>query len=126
MESLDLNEKYNILIDVVEDLPIEFIRQVKINYDSRYISKIFIFELNKIINNHNDKKTKIIFNELKYDNYKMEDIYYLISKIVNILIANNYKVNYYPNYKKDGFNLFINSLMFSFYYEIEEIIIEFM
>ena len=56
----------------------------------------------------------------------MEDIYYLISKIVNILIANNYKVNYYPNYKKDGFNLFINSLMFSFYYEIEEIIIEFM
>lgn len=126
MESLDLNEKYNILIDVVEDLPIEFIRQVKINYDSRYISKIFIFELNKIINNHNDKKTKIIFNELKYDNYKMEDIYYLISKIVNILIANNYKVNYYPNYKKDGFNLFINSLMFSFYHEIEEIIIEFM
>lgn len=115
--NLTINEKFDILNDVIEDLPIEFIRQIKINYDSIYVSTI----IKRTLNDNNDK---IIFNELKYDNYKMEDLYFLISKTSHILSLSNIKINYFVNFKKDGYNLFINSSMFcNLYIEDDDIIL---
>lgn len=56
----------------------------------------------------------------------MNDIYYLISKFSHIMMVNNYLVSYFPNYKKDGYNIFINSnMMFSLYPEDLDLIIEY-
>jgi hypothetical protein len=113
------DDKLRILNEVIEELPIDYIRQIKINYDAKIISIIFL-ELLKDVNKNN----KLIFNDLKYYNYEMQDIYYLISKIANIITANNYKITYFPNYKKDGYNIFINlNIMFSLYMEDDNIII---
>ena len=116
---IKIDDKFKILNDVIEDLPIHYIRQIKINYDAKIISIIFL-ELLKDVNKNN----KLVFNDLKYYNYEMQDIYYLISKIANIITANNYKITYFPNYKKDGYNIFINlNIMFSLYMEDDNIII---
>lgn len=114
-----ITEKFKILNEVIEELPIDYIRQVKINYDARIISIIFIEALKDLNNNK-----KIIFNNLKYYNYEMQDIYYLIGKIANIIMKNNYKLAYFPNYNKDGYNIFINlNLMFSLFMEDDNIIV---
>lgn len=116
---IKIDDKLKILNEVIEELPIDYIRQIKINYDAKIISIIFL-ELLKDVNKNN----KLIFNDLKYYNYEMQDIYYLISKIANIIMANNYKITYFPNYKKDGYNIFINlNIMFSLYMEDDNIII---
>jgi len=116
---IKIDDKLKILNEVIEELPIDYIRQIKINYDAKIISIIFL-ELLKDVNKNN----KLVFNDLKYYNYEMQDIYYLISKIANIITANNYKITYFPNYKKDGYNIFINlNIMFSLYMEDDNIII---
>ena len=116
---IKIDDKLKILNEVIEELPIDYIRQIKINYDAKIISIIFL-ELLKDVNKNN----KLVFNDLKYYNYEMQDIYYLISKIANIIMANNYKITYFPNYKKDGYNIFINlNIMFSLYMEDDNIII---
>jgi len=112
---IDIDERYRILNDIIEDLPNEYIRQIKINYDAKCISIIILRNLD--IN-------KLVFTNLKYDNYEMQDIYYLISKISVILSSKNYKISHFPNYKKDGFNIFINDILYSFYKEDEDIILE--
>lgn len=99
-EEICIEDKLKILNEVIEELPDEFIRYVNINYDARVISII----LTKLVKNKNNKI--IIFTNLKYNDYKMEDIYYLISKIANLMITTN--LTFFPNYKKDGFNIFIN------------------
>jgi len=121
---MNIENKWRLLNEVIEDLPEEYIRQVKINYDAKFISIIFLEKLQKIIENKDENK-KIIFSELKYYNYEMKDIYYLISKFSYILMIKNYTIAYYPNYKKDGYNLFINNMMFSLYIEDDSIIFEF-
>lgn len=116
---IKIDDKFKILNDVIEDLPIHYIRQIKINYDAKIISIIFLELLKEV-----SKNNKLVFNDLKYYNYEMQDIYYLISKIANIITANNYKITYFPNYKKDGYNIFINlNIMFSLYMEDDNIII---
>lgn len=116
--------EYKILNEVIEELPIEYVRQIKIKYDAKLISILFLEFLNNIENNSN--KNKLVFNNLKYYHYEMEDIYYLISKIAHIITQKNYKINYFSNYKKDGYNIFINTnLMFSLYMEDDNIIIEY-
>lgn len=121
---MNIENKWRLLNEVIEDLPEEYIRQVKINYDAKFISIIFLEKLQKIIENKDENK-KIIFSELKYYNYEMKDIYYLISKFSYILMIKNYTIAYYPNYKKDGYNLFINNIIFSLYIEDDSIIFEF-
>jgi len=121
---MNIENKWRLLNEVIEDLPEEYIRQVKINYDAKFISIIFLEKLQKIIENKDENK-KIIFSELKYYNYEMKDIYYLISKFSYILMIKNYTIAYYPNYKKDGYNLFINNIIFSVYIEDDSIIFEF-
>lgn len=120
--NIKIDDKFKILNEVIEDLPIDIIRQIKINYDAKLISIIFLEALKDIT-----KNKKIIFKDLKYYHYEMQDIYYLISKIANIfLILNNYKFNYFPNYKKDGYNIFINlTMMFDLYMEDDNITIEY-
>ncbi len=116
---IKIDDKFKILNEVIEDLPIDYIRQIKINYDAKIISIIFLKLLKDI-----SKNNKLVFNDLKYYNYEMQDIYYLISKIANIIMTNNYKITYFPNYKKDGYNIFINlNIMFSLYMEDDNIII---
>jgi len=118
---VSIDYKFKILCEVIEELPIDIIRQIKINYDAKLISLILIEGLKDILKNN-----KLIFNELKYNNYEMQDIYYLISKIANILILEEYNMIFFPNYKKDGYNLFINKkMMFSLYKENNIIIIEY-
>lgn len=117
---INIEEKFKILNDSIEEIPIEYIRQIKITYDSKYISYILL----KILNVNNDNNKKLLFNKLKYQDYLMEDLYYLISKIANI-INNTHKISYFPNYKKDGFNIFINKQPLLLYQEDDIIIIEF-
>lgn len=116
---ITIEEKFKILNDSIEEIPIEYIRQIKINYDAKYISYILL----KFLNN-NENKNKLIFNKLKYQDYLMEDLYYLIAKIATN-INNNYKISYFPNYKKDGFNIFVNKQLLILYQEDDIIIIEF-
>lgn len=118
---MEIEKKWRILNEVILDLPEEYIRQVKINYDAKLISIVFLEKLKELNVNNN----KIIFSELKYYSYEMNDIYYLISKFSYIMIVNNYSVSYFPNYKKDGYNLFINNMMFSLHLEDDMITIEF-
>jgi len=116
---IKIDDKFKILNEVIEELPIDYIRQIKINYDAKIISIIFLELLKNI-----SKNNKLVFNDLKYYNYEMQDIYYLISKVANIIITNNYKMAYFPNYKKDGYNIFINlNILFSLYMEDDNIII---
>ena len=118
--------EYKILNEVIEELPVEYIRQVKIKYDAKLISILFLEKLKEIENGF-FKEKKLIFNNLKYYHYEMEDIYYLISKIANIISQNNYKITYFPNYKKDGYNIFINTnLMFSLFMEDDNITISYL
>jgi len=118
--SININDKFKILNEVIEDIPDDYIRQIKLNFDAKIISIILLEKLNKNIN----EKYKLIFNELHYDNYKMQDIYYLIAKISNNILENNYKINYFPNYKKNGFNIFINnSYTFDLYQDFDDVII---
>ena len=118
---LDCNDKLKILNEVIDELPNDIIRKIKINYDIKYISIIFLKALDNIIDNH-----KIIFNELSYDNYIMENIYYLVSKLAHLLETKKFKINYYPNSKKNGYNIFINSnMMFYLFMEDEDLIIEY-
>ena len=118
--------EYKILNEVIEELPDEYIRQVKIKYDAKLISILFLEKLKEIENGF-FKEKKLIFNNLKYYHYEMEDIYYLISKIANIISQNNYKITYFPNYKKDGYNIFINTnLMFSLFMEDDNITISYL
>ena len=115
------DDKLKILNEVIDDLPTDIIKKIKINYDVKYISIIFLKALENIYQNE-----KIIFNELAYDNYLMENIYYLISKLAPLLETKNFKISYFPNYKKDGYNIFINSnMMFSLYPEYPDLIIEY-
>jgi len=117
--TIKVDDKFKILNEVIEELPIDYIRQIKINYDAKIISIIFLELLKNI-----SKNNKLVFNDLKYYNYEMQDIYYLISKVANIIITNNYKMAYFPNYKKDGYNIFINlNILFSLYMEDDNIII---
>ncbi len=123
---MDIEKKWRILNEVILDLPEEYIRQVKINYDAKLISMIF---LEKLDNNHNhnnndNNNQKIIFSELKYYNYEMKDIYYLVSKFSYILMMKNYTVAYFPNYKKDGYNLYINNMMYSLHLEDDMITLQ--
>jgi len=119
--SININEKFNLISNVIEDLPIEYIRQIKINYDCKYISIILL----EILDNNLYYKQKIfIFNELKYNNYKIEDLYYLISKLSNTI--NKYKIASYPNLHKDGFNVYVNTkYMFNIYEKNKYITIDF-
>jgi len=118
--NININDKFKILNEVIEDIPDDYIRQIKLNFDAKIISIILLEKLNKNIN----EKYKLIFNELHYDNYKMQDIYYLIAKISNNILENNYKINYFPNYKKNGFNIFINnSYTFDLYQDFDDVII---
>jgi len=121
MDLIDINDKFKILNEVIEDLPIDYIRQIKINYDTKIISIIFIENLN-----NNNKNKKLVFNNLKYDNYQMQDIYYLVAKLAHLLTLNNFKMNYYSNYNKNGYNIFINqNLIYSLFIQDEDIIIEY-
>ena len=104
--NISINEKFKILNEVIEDLPDDYIRQIKINFDAKIISIIF---MEKLKNENEKEKYKLVFNDLYYDNYKMQDIYYLIAKISNILIENNYNITYFSNYKKNGYNIFMNN-----------------
>ena len=65
-----------------------------------------------------------MFSELKYYNYEMKDIYYLVSKFSYVMMKKNHTVSYFPNYKKDGYNLFINNMMYSLHMEDDTITIE--
>lgn len=115
--NIDISDKYRILNEIIEDLPFEFIRQLKINFDAKVISIILLRLLN--INSRNNI---IEIDDLKYDNYRMEDIYYLLSKIISHI--NEYHITFYPNYKKDGFNIFINkTLTISLYKKNDESLI---
>jgi hypothetical protein len=119
---MEIETKWRILNEVILDLPEEYIRQVKINYDAKLISIVFLEKVKEFKANNDNK---IVFSELKYYSYEMNDIYYLISKFSYILMVNNYSVSYFPNYKKDGYNLFINNMMFSLHLEDDMITIEF-
>jgi len=121
MDLIDINDKFKILNEVIEDLPIDYIRQIKINYDTKIISIIFIENLN-----NNNKNKKLVFNNLKYDNYQMQDIYYLVAKLAHLLTLNNFKINYYSNYNKNGYNIFINqNMIYSLFIQDDDIIIEY-
>jgi len=118
--------EYKILNEVIEELPIEYVRQIKIKYDAKLISILFLEFLNKHKISKNSNENKLVFNNLKYYHYEMEDIYYLISKIANIITENNHKISFFPNYKKDCYNIFINTnLLFSLYMEDDNITIEY-
>jgi len=111
----------DILNQVIEDLPIEYIRQIKINYDAKIIISQLLNSLNS-----NTKNYKLIISKLKYDNYEIQDIYYLISKISYEICNNNFNMKFYANYKKDGFNIFINDIYtIDLYKEDEELIFNF-
>lgn len=115
-----MNIENKLLNEVIEELPIEFIRQSKISYDAKFISIIFKNALKDILNNK-----RIILNQLKYDNYEMKDIYYLISKVID-LMKDNYDIKFYPNYKKDGYNIFIHpNIMYVLFKDVDDLILEY-
>jgi len=118
---MDIEKKWRILNEAILDLPEEYIRHIMINYDAKLISMIFLEKLN--YDNHNDNQ-KIVFSELKYYNYEMKDMYYLVSKFSYILMMKNYTVSYFPNYKKDGYNLYINNMMYSLHLEDDMITLQ--
>jgi hypothetical protein len=116
---INISDELKIFNEIIEDLPPEFIRQLKINYDARFISIILL----KLLNEDSNRNKIIPFTKLKYDDYKMEDIYYLISKIA----SNINSITFFPNYKKDGFNIFINKILtISLYKNNNHLTIEFL
>ncbi len=118
---INISEELKIFNEIIEDLPHEFIRQIKINYDARFISIILL----KLLNDNSNRNKIIPFANLKYDDYKMEDIYYLISKIASNI--NSYHITFFPNYEKDGFNIFINKILtISLYKNNNHLTIEFL
>jgi hypothetical protein len=55
----------------------------------------------------------------------MKDIYYLISKVID-LMKNDYDIKFYPNYKKDGYNIFIHpNIMYILFKDIDDLILEY-
>jgi len=114
---INIEDKYKYLNEVIDELPNDIMRTIKIKYDAKIISLMF----NKSIKNNDENK--LVFNELKFYYYDMQDLYYLISRISSSL---NYNLTYYPNYKKDGYNIFINQKkLYNLYLEDDIIIIEY-